>query len=351
MHPFLQKLAIDHHVEFWLGELDRSWSVRALRGRVLEVIRETPDVKSFRLRANHLWRGHRSGQFVTVDVELDGTRVRRCYSISSAPAHDSRTFSLTVKRAGRVSAWLHDHLVAGDVVELGSVAGTFVLPADAQAARLLFVSGGSGITPVMSMLRELASRNAIEDLVFLHAARSESDVIFAAELAHLAARQPGLRLALHYGPIDGEALRAAVPDFAERETFMCGPPGMMAALAPSWTGIEDRLKTERFDVTPARRTEVDTGAARQASARKVRLTLAGSRSSLEIDDSLPLLEHLERAGHNPKSGCRMGICNTCVCRKESGIVENTITGELSADSDHDIRLCSSRARSDIVLSL
>ncbi|AKU99090.1 Flavodoxin reductase [Labilithrix luteola] len=350
MHPFLQKLAVDHHVEFWLGELDRSWSVRTLRGRVLDVIHETHDVKSFRLRANRLWKGHRAGQFVTVDVELDGVRTRRCYSIASAPAPDGRTFSLTVKRAGRVSSWLHDNVVVGDVLELGSVAGTFVMPAHAQPARILFVSGGSGITPLMSMLRDLASRNAIADLVFLHAARSESDVIFAAELADLAARHLGLRLALHCGPLDGEALRKAVPDFAERDTFMCGPPGMMTGLAPSWTGIEDRLKTERFYVAPAR-ADVETGTNRRAGARKVRLTMAGSGTSLEVDDSLTLLEHLERAGHTPKSGCRMGICNTCVCRKESGVVENTTTGELSADPNHDIRLCSSRAHSDIVLSL
>lgn len=350
MHPFLQKLAVDHHVEFWLGELDRSWSVRTLRGRVLDVVQETHDVKSFRLRANRLWRGHRAGQFVTVDVELDGVRTRRCYSIASAPAPDGRTFSLTVKRAGRVSSWLHDNVAVGDVLELGAVAGTFVMPARAQAAPLLFVSGGSGITPLMSMLRDLANRSAIEDLVFLHAARSDSDVIFAAELAHLARRHPGLRLALHYGPLDGDALRKAVPDFAERETFMCGPAGMMAGLTPSWTGIEKRLKTERFYVAPAR-ADVASGTHRQVGARKARLTMAGSGTSLEVDDSLTLLEHLERAGHNPKSGCRMGICNTCVCRKESGIVENTTTGELSEDADQDIRLCSSRARSDIVLSL
>src|ERR1700744_794330 len=126
MIPFLEKLAVDQHLEFWLGELDPSWSVRELRGRVVEVIDETHDVKTFVIVANRRWKGHRPGQFVGVDVEQDGVRIRRCYSISSAPR--GRTFSITVKRVGRVSPPPHARVAVGDVLHLAPPAGTFVLP-------------------------------------------------------------------------------------------------------------------------------------------------------------------------------------------------------------------------------
>lgn len=340
MIPFLEKLAVDQHLEFWLGELDPSWSVRELRGRVLEVIDETRDVKTFVIRANRRWKGHRAGQFVGVDVELNGVRVRRCYSISSAPR--GRTFSITVKRVGRVSAHLHDHVVAGDVLHLAPPAGAFVLPKPAPQ-RLLLVSGGSGVTPVMSILRDIANRAAVDDVVFIHAARSPADVIFAAELGALAKRHAWLRVVLHYGPLDATALTAAIPDYAKRMTFLCGPQPMMDALAPAWAGIEDRLVTERFTASAA--------AVPAAPRAKVRLTMATSETSFEIDNANSLLDQIERAGHHPKSGCRMGICNSCVCRKKVGVVEDLTTGEIFGAPDEDIRLCTSRARTDLTLSL
>ncbi len=178
-----------------MGELDPVRSLGELRARVVEVIEETRDTKTFVLRPNAAWRGHRAGQYTSVEAEIDGVRVRRCYSISSAPSE--ALVSITVKRVadGRVSTWLHENVRAGHILGLGAPAGDFALPSPTPD-KLLLLSGGSGITPVMSMLRDLALRDAIEDLVFVHHARSHAEVIFGEELADLAARhsRPAPRL-------------------------------------------------------------------------------------------------------------------------------------------------------------
>ena len=168
--------SLDRSLDFWLGELDRTWSVRAIRARVVDVVRETADTRTIVLRPNRRWRGHRAGQHVTVEVEVEGVRVRRCYSVSSAPG--VRDLAITVKRTpgGRVSRWLHERCGIGAVLGLSAAAGDFVLPAPLPP-RLLFLSGGSGVTPVMSMLRDLAARDAIADVVFVHHARSAWIVI------------------------------------------------------------------------------------------------------------------------------------------------------------------------------
>jgi stearoyl-CoA 9-desaturase NADPH oxidoreductase len=348
-----RRFTLDRQIEFWLREIDSSWSLRGLRARVVDVKDETHDVKTFVLAPNRSWPGHRAGQFVTVEVEVDGVRMTRCYSLSSAPG--DRRCAITVKRVdeGRVSAWLHDHLQRGHGLAIGQPAGDFVLP-NPIPGKLLLLSGGSGVTPVMSILRDLADQKAIRDVVFVHAARSARDVIFASELEQLAARHPGLRLAIvleddaaHGGRIDAAKLLALVPDFAQRETWLCGPPGMMDALAPIWTraGIAERLRMERFVPPPL------PAPVAGAAPAQVAFTLLRSGRRIESDGSGTLLDQLERAGERPAYGCRLGICNTCRCRKRAGIVENARTGEVSSEGEEDIRLCVSRARTDLELAL
>lgn len=347
-------LTLDRQIDFWMHEVDPASSFSELRARVVEVIAETHDVSTFILAPNRLWPGHQAGQFVTVEVEVEGVRMQRCYSLSSAPG--AGHIAITVKRVhgGRVSSWMHDHVRRGDVVRLGMPAGEFVLPDSAPSPKLLLLSGGSGITPVMAILRDLSQRNAVGDVVFVHAARSLRDVIFERQLADLARRHPGLHVSFFIenditrgGRLDRAKLAAAVPDLAERETMLCGPAGMMEALAPTWieSGLLHRLKTERF--APVARLASPAGAA----PAKVKLALVRSGRTVLTQQSETLLEQLERAGEQPAHGCRMGICNTCVCRKTSGVVEDIVTGVVSSEPDEDIRLCVSRARTDIELAL
>jgi ferredoxin-NADP reductase len=348
------RLFLDRQVDFWLGELAPAWSLSEHRASVLRVVDETHDVKTFVLAPGARWPGHRAGQYVTVDVEIDGVRMRRCYSLSSAPG-DAR-LSITVKRVpgGRVSGFLHDSVRQGSVLVLGIPAGDFVLGPPAPE-KLLLLSGGSGVTPVMSLLRDLSRRDAVRDIVFLHAARSASDVIFRDELRALEQRHAGLRVVLRLGdspdsgPLDQAKLRAEVPDFAERETFLCGPPGMMDTVERVFAGVGamDRLRSERFVSAPRARS---VEAAAEPVAEPVILRLSRSGRSI-VAGAGTLLEQLERAGERPGYGCRLGICNTCRCRKRSGTVENTVTGAVSSEPDDEIRLCVSVARSDLDIDI
>ena len=347
-----QRLFLDRQAEFWMGELDPILSLGELRARVVEVVEETRDTKTFVLRPNAAWRGHRAGQYTSVEVEIDGVRVRRCYSISSAPS--DALVSITVKRVpdGRVSTWLHETVRAGHILRLGAPAGDFVLPSPAPE-KLLLLSGGSGITPVMSMLRDLAARDAIDDVVFVHHARSRGDVIFGDELADLSARHAGLRLVLCLDD-DASAPRGfdeayfakLVPDFGERSTFLCGPKPLMDRAERLWerVGASDLLELERF--TPQLRPLPAL-----ASPHGVQVRLGRSARDVVAKGGGSLLEQLERAGERPAHGCRIGICHTCKCRKQSGTVQNLVTGEVSSEPDEEIQLCLSIPRSDLELDL
>jgi ferredoxin-NADP reductase len=345
---FTRRLFLDRQADFWLRELDSTLAVGEMRGRITAVVPETDDVKTFVLQPSRKWTGFRAGQYVTLDVEIDGVRTRRCYSISSAPG--DRSFTITVKRVagGVVSSWLHDVAKVGDVVTIGPAQGEFTLP-DPLPAKLLFVSGGSGITPIFSLLVDLAARNRLDDVVLVHYARTPQDVIFRERLAALAERHPGLRLEIRHtrgggARFDEASLRRIAADFADREAFVCGPPALMNAVEHLWEGhgLSARLRRERF-VPPTPAASDDVSAAR--------VMLARSGREFRTDGTGTLLEQSERAGANPAYGCRMGICHTCKCRKRSGAVQNLLTGEISSEPDEDIQLCISVARSDIELDL
>lgn len=347
-----ERLFLDRQAEFWMGELNPVLSLGEVRARVVDVIEETGDTKTFVLRPNAAWRGHRAGQYTPVEVEIDGVRVRRCYSISSAPGEAH--ICITVKRvaSGRVSTWLHDSVQAGHVLRLGGASGDFVLPAP-DPVKLLFLSGGSGITPNMSILRDLAARDVIEDVVFVHYARSRADVIFRRELLDLESWHAGLRLVLCLdddasGPrgFDEAHFVKRVPDFAERSTFLCGPTPMMDRAERLWesVGASDLLTLERF--TPALRLPSTV-----TSPNGVQVRLGRSARNVVAKGEGSLLEQLERAGERPAHGCRIGVCHSCKCLKQRGTVQNLITGEVSSEPDQDIQLCISIPRSDLELDL
>jgi stearoyl-CoA 9-desaturase NADPH oxidoreductase len=227
-----------------------------------------------------------------------------------------------------------------------------VLPT-ATPDKLLLLSGGSGITPVMSMLRDLAARDAIHDVVFVHHARTRADVIFGEELAELATHHAGLRLALCLDDdasappgFDEAYFAQLVPDFAGRSTFLCGPKPLMDRAERLWerVGASGRLELERF--APAL-----TLVPLVASASGVQVRLARSGRDVVAKGAGSLLEQLERAGEHPAHGCRIGICHTCKCRKRSGTVQNLVTGEVSSEPDQEIQLCISVPRSDLEVDL
>ncbi len=346
-----KRLFLARQAAFWLDELGALHALDDVRARVVEVIDETADVKTFVLEPSAGWSGHCAGEYTLVKVDIDGVREQRCYSISSAPGEGHISITVKLVPGGRVSTWLHRHARPGDILRIGQPAGEFVLPAPTPD-KLLLVSGGSGITPVMSILRDLAVRDDIRDVTFVHYARSRADVIFGEELEDLAERHPGLRLIVRLDDdpttplgFDEADFAGLVPDFAARWTYLCGPAPVMDRAERMWdrAGASARLVIERFS-SPLTLAPVPA-----AGAVQVRL----SRSSREVvaRGAGSLLEQLERAGERPPNGCRMGICHTCKCRKRSGTVQNLLTGELSSEPDQDIQLCISVPRSNLELDL
>ncbi|MDT7538631.1 MAG: stearoyl-CoA 9-desaturase oxidoreductase [Actinomycetota bacterium] len=300
-----------------------------LRARIVSVTPETADAVTIELRPGRGWRGHTPGQYVRIGVDVDGVRQWRAYSVTSSM---TSTFTITVKAIpdGIVSNFLVRRAQPGMVVQLDQATGDFVLPAD-QPAKALFVTAGSGITPVMGMLRS----ERLADVVVVHSAPTSDDVIFASELRDLAANGHVRLVEKHtdiHGMLTPDELVALVPDLAEREAWACGPTGMLDALEAWWPN--ERLHTERF-----RPSVLVTG-------EGGRVTFARTGTTVDADGTTPLLDAGEAAGVLMPSGCRMGICFGCVLPLREGAVRDLRTGDITTAAVGDgvlIQTCISAA--------
>ncbi|MFI0793164.1 ferredoxin reductase [Micromonospora rubida] len=293
----------------------------ALRGRIVEVRPETRDAATLTIRPGRGWRGHTPGQYVRLGVDVDGVRQWRAYSLTSVPDRRDGLISVTVKAIpdGKVSNYLVHRVKPGTVVQLDQAQGDFVQPATAPE-RILFVTAGSGITPVMGMLR--AGAHDTSDVVLVHSAPTPADVVFAAELRGLAGRG-AIRLVERHTDTDG-VLGAAdladlVPDHLDRQTWACGPVGLLDAVEAHWAanGVADRLHTERF-----RPTVISPGAGGAVTFTRAGVTVVA-------DGSTALLDAGEEAGVLMPSGCRMGICYGCVVPLREGAVRDLRNGDVT----------------------
>ncbi|WP_131747773.1 ferredoxin reductase [Frankia sp. Cppng1_Ct_nod] len=342
----------------YLELVDPLWSSRGLRGRVEAVRPETGDAVTLVIRPGPGWNGHQAGQYVPVGVDVDGVRHWRTYSLTSAPEHPDGCITVTVKvvPGGGVSPYLAHRIRAGTVLRLGPAQGRFVLPRP-LVSRLLFLTAGSGITPVMGMLRSLAARGEMPDAVLVHCAPTADDVIFGAELRGLAVRFPSLRLYErhtrvdagdpHRGRLTMAQLSIICPDHAEREVWACGPRAMLDDAEAHWrhAGIAGRLHVERFH--PVRPAVVSGGGAGGGG----RVRFVGSGREADADGGTPLLTVGEAAGVLMPSGCRMGICHSCVTPLVSGRVRDLRTGREHGDEGELIQTCVSAAAGDVEIDL
>lgn len=294
--------------------------------RIEAVTRETQDVTTLTLRPGRGWQRHQAGQHVRVAIAIDGRLAARTYSISSSPDRADGLITITVKAQGRVSNALCA-AQPGSYLTLGLPEGDFVMPAN---ERVLFITGGSGITPVMSMLR-----TGMRDVVHLHFARSADDVIFASELFDLAA-QPTYRsiIVTDRRRLTPALLAELVPDWKTREPMACGPASLLEAVAFT------NARVERFAATLV--------APSDASGGQVRF--GTSRVSAISDGRTPLLRIAETAGVNAPHGCRMGICHTCDATLTKGCVRDLRTGD-RIDAGARIQICVCAAAGDVELAL
>lgn len=304
----------------YLDVIDPLRSGAALRGRIQEILPETRDAATVLIRPGRAWAGHRPGQYVRIGIDVDGVRLWRAYSLTSGPRRDG-LIAITVKAIpdGVVSNHLVHDARPGTIVQLDQATGDFVLP-EPTPQRLLFVTAGSGITPVMGILRNQVA--ALADVVVVHSAPTPADVIFAAELRELAT-DGQLRLVERHTDLDGlldpRELDSLVPDWAQRETWACGPAGLLDGLEERFeaVGAAQRLHTERF-----RPVVINTGDGGSVSFTKTERTVAA-------DGATPILDAGEEAGVLMPSGCRMGICFGCVAPLTSGAVRDLRNGNLT----------------------
>lgn len=327
-----------------------------------EVADVTHDVRSFVLRpAQPAAYRFQPGQHLTLTVEMDGQAVSRCYSIASSPWRPDE-LTITVKRVpgGLVSNWLHDHLRPGDPVTVAGPLGRFST-AHHPAEKYLFLSAGSGITPLMSMLRTIHGAREPVDVVFVHHARTPADIIFRDELRGIEAEHPGVRVVVvceddaeherwtgPRGRVTLPMLLGVAPDLVDREVFTCGPAPYMQAvrgLLAQAGAAPDRCHEESFDLA--------TGIAPVATSTGPTYTVELRRSgrTVECDESTTLLAATAQAGLSLPSSCQEGMCGTCKTTLVSGRVEMNHAGgirprEIAQDK---ILLCCSTPREDLVL--
>jgi ferredoxin-NADP reductase len=352
------------------GAFGAPWS--SAEQKLLEccaVYEETHDVKTFVFQSKDFAAlAYEPGQFITVSPVISGQSISRCYTLSSAPTRPF-TFSITVKRVpgGAVSNWLHDHLTAGTQLLASGPTGAFT-PVGHPTRKLLYLSAGSGVTPLMSMSRTAYDLGADLDIAFVHSARTPGDIVFRSELRQMQARQKNLKVFAicegygdepdwqgFIGRLDLAVLKAAVPDFLEREVFTCGPKGYMDA-------VQRILLEGGFDLVHYHQESFDLSAplkeavmepALSAENDVITVRLAKSGKVFTMDKGQTVLHAAKKAGAIVPSSCSQGVCGTCKTAVLEGTVEMHHNGGIrQREIDRGLRLlCCSRPTSDLVLDL
>jgi ferredoxin-NADP reductase len=314
--------------DFWASRIDPVLSWNRPLARIVGRRPASATAVTLDLAANRHFAGLLPGQHLNLSVEIDGVRHTRSYSPSLESA-DGRRLSITIGRVegGTVSRHLREHARVGEVVELGPGFGTMVWPEPPQG-RWLFLAAGSGITPLLSLIRSLPRRDdAPIDLDLLYWSRRREDVCFMQELRDRSAADARMRCRF---VLTGEAAQCAdeaegrpsleqllslAPDLEQRKVYACGPAGFVDTVRALLNDRCHSFQAEAF--TPPAALESATGT--------VRVTLLRSRRTLELPIDRALLPALEAQGLQPAHGCRMGLCNTCACAKLSGTTQHLVS--------------------------
>jgi ferredoxin-NADP reductase/ferredoxin len=339
-------LLIDDYLEL----INPLWSTRELRGRIETIDHETRDAATVLIKPGYRWGGHEPGQYLRIGLDIQGVRHWRAYSLTSDPMRPDGLISITVKNVdeGKVSSYLVRRGRPGTIVALGGVEGEFLLP-ERLPDKLLLISAGSGITPIMSMLRHLDQSGEIGDVVLLHSARHADEVIFGSELRSLQKRHEHFVLHEQHtadkGRMGPEDLDQLCPDWRERETFISGPTEMLDAFDEHYeqAGVGDHLCMERFQP------KLGLGDGDEGEGGTIKFL--DSDCEAASDGSVPILVAGEEAGLDLPYGCREGICHTCVGELRSGRVRDLRNGKVYGQEGEVIRTCISAPEGPIEIEL
>ncbi|QWC84948.1 ferredoxin reductase [Nocardioidaceae bacterium] len=332
----------------YLTLINPLWSSRELRGRIEKVVPETDDAATVVIRPGWGWRyDHEAGQYVGIGLDVDGKIHWRSYSLSSAPRRSGGTITITVR--AMPEGFLSDHLVngvePGTIVRLATPKGDFVLPSP-PPEKVLFLVAGSGVTPVMSMLRTLDRRRVMPDVMVIYSSPTKDRMIFREELEAMQDKHPGFTLHEQFtddmGMLGMEDIEGICPDYLERETWACGPGPMLDAAEEHWEEHEvgDRLHLERFSL--------DLGG---DGAEGGTVTFQNSQKTIEADGATTILEAGEEKNIGMPYGCRMGICHTCTLTLVEGRVRDLRNGEEFTGPNEKIQTCVTAAAGDCTIDI
>lgn len=349
---FAYPLRTSHYFEL----LNPLWAGHALKAKVVKVWDETKGARTITLKPGFNWRGYRAGQHIRIGVPVDGIQYTRTYTISSPPERSDGCFTITVKAIadGRISHHLVRNVKVGSYLPIGLPQGDFYLP-DSRPVKPLFITAGSGITPAMSMISSMIARDRLNDTVHIHYAPHEFDAIFGKHLNKLSLENPLYQfnqiftheygeLKQSKGYFHAEQLEKLCPDWRERETYACGPQGLIAAMEKHYdeAGMTRHLHIERFSAELAVMPKEAVGG---------RVIFAKSGIEVDADASTALLRVAEDAGMNPPHGCRMGICHTCNTTLLAGCVRDLRTGKVLNEIGSKVQTCVCAAAGDCELDL
>ena len=332
----------------YLTLLNPLWSSRELRGRIEKVVPETDDAATLVIRPGWGWHyDHRPGQYVGIGIQVDGKFQWRSYSVSSPPQRKGRTISITVRAMpeGLLSSHLVNGVEPGTIVRLATPDGDFVLP-DPPPAKILFLVAGSGVTPVMAMLRTLHRRGTMPDVVMHYSSPTAERMIFREELSALHESHETLTVhRLHTdteGMLDLADLDRICPDWKERETWACGPGPMLDAVTEHFekAGLEEQLHLERFSL------ELGGDGGEGGT-----ITFRNTGKTIEADGATTVLEAGEEAGIGMPYGCRMGICHTCTITMVSGKIRDLRNGNEFGEPNEPVQTCVTAAVGDCTFDI
>ena len=334
------------------------WRADRIRSKVINVRHESTDMYSLVIKPGKTFKSFLPGQYIELTVVKDGAWVSRYFSVSSSPAYFERTglieLSIRIQNKGRITPWLATELTTGSIVNLTQAKGEFVLPIDGELEfqDMLLIAGGSGITPLRSMLQQLAaSATPVKrDVTLMFYARSAEHFLFEKELIALATDNSWLTINFIDSDKDGffnhSHLEKSCANAKQRELFICGPSPMITSVRKSLKELgfnNNQIHYEFFGPEPIENAQ--TGAA------NILFSKSNKQISVDQDNQKSLLDLAEQENTNPVSGCRMGVCHQCICQKKSGVVYNQKTKQYSDTGHQEIQLCISVPVGDVVLDL
>ncbi|WP_026919348.1 ferredoxin reductase [Gordonia shandongensis] len=350
VETIVEATASPYPVDRYLELIDPMLTWRDTRAKVVDVRRQTDRSVTLTLQPTRQWTGHRPGQYVEVSIVINGVRQRRHFSPANAATRSGELeLTVTAHSDGFVSRHLRENARPGMVLGLGRAEGDFTLPTELPD-HVVLISGGSGITPVLSMMRTLVAEGYRGGITFVHYARTPDDVPYRAELEALGRTVDNVDVRLHYTrTATGEHFTGAhIADVAGidgAQLYLCGPSSLMAAVREyaDAAGLADRLHTEAFSLDTSVVVDPDEPITGDVTYSAADVTAP--------NDGRTLLEQAEAAGLTPEYGCRMGICFSCTKVRTSGCTRNILTGELDSEPDQHIQICINAPVGDVEIEV